>query len=169
MEPAEVPQSSAADQRLPTWSGTPLDVKNRKCFLERGTILCVVGNPASQEAELFIDENDVLYVRPGQRVRMKFAIAPDVVLSGKIVEIAKRNVLTVPRELAIDQELPNRTDSTGSRRPIGASYSVRVALDEQAGVPLLTASRGQAKIIIEPQSLAERLLRSVRRTFSVNL
>jgi hypothetical protein len=137
--------------------------------LERGTLVCLVGNPASQEAELFIDENDVRYVRPGQPVRMKFAVAPDVVLSGKIVEIAKRNILNVPRELAVDQELPNRTDSTGSRRPIGTSYSVRVALDDRAGVPLLTAARGQAKIIVEPQSLAERLLRSVRRTFTVNL
>jgi hypothetical protein len=36
-------------------------------------------------------------------------------------------------------------------------------------VPLLTAARGQAKIIVEPQSLAERLMRSIRRTFTVNL
>jgi hypothetical protein len=146
-----------------------LEAKNKHCYLERGTLVCLVGDPASQEAELFIDENDVRYVRPGQPVRMKFAVAPDVVLSGKIVEIAKRNILNVPRELAIDQALPNRADSTGSRRPIGTSYSVRVALDDRAGVPLLTAARGQAKIIVEPQSLAERLIRSVRRTFTVNL
>ncbi len=169
MEPPEVPRPSSTDQRLPSWSGTPLDANNRECFLERGTLLCLVGDPASQEAELFIDENDVRYVRAGQHVHMKFAVAPDVVFSGKIVEIAKRNILTVPRELAVDQELPNRPDSTGSRRPIGTSYSVRVTLDDRAGVPLLTAARGQAKIIVEPQSLAERLLRSVRRTFTVEL
>jgi putative peptide zinc metalloprotease protein len=169
MEPPELPRPSATDLNLPRWSGTPLDAKNKHCYLERGTLVCLVGDPASQEAELFIDENDVRYVRLGQRVRMKFAVAPDAILSGKIVEIAKRNILNVPRELAVDQELPNRADSTGSRRPIGTSYTVRVALDDRAGVPLLTAARGQAKIIVEPQSLAERLVRSVRRTFTVNL
>jgi putative peptide zinc metalloprotease protein len=169
MEPAEVPLSAAEEQRLPKWSGTPLEKKNEQCFLERGTLLCLVGNPAAQEAELFIDENDVRYVRQGQKVRIKFAVVPDSILSGKIVEIAKRNISTVPRELAIDQELPNRIDSTGSRRPTGTSYSVRVSLDDRGSVPLLTAARGEAKIVVEPQSLAQRLLRSVRRTFTVDL
>jgi putative peptide zinc metalloprotease protein len=169
MEPAEIPLTSNDGERLSKWTGTPLEMKNTRCFLERGTLLCVVGNPAVQEAELFIDENDVRYVRPGQTVRMKLAVAPNAVLSGKIVEVAKRNIATVPRELAVDQELPNRVDATGSRRPIGTSYSVRVALDNRGNVPLLTAARGEAKIIVEPQSLAERLLRSIRRTFTVDL
>jgi putative peptide zinc metalloprotease protein len=170
MEPAEVPLSSSEGERLSKWSGTPLDKKNTQCFLERGTLLCVVGNPAAQEAELFIDENDVRYVRPGQRVRMKFALAPSIILTGKIVEIAKRNIATVPRELAIDQELPNRIDATtGSRRPTGTSYSVRVSLNNEGKIPLLAAARGEAKILVEPQSLAERLLRSIRRTFTVDL
>lgn len=170
MEPAEVPLPSADGERLPKWSGTPLEKKNTECFLERGTLFCVVGNPAAQEAELFVDENDVRYVRPGQTVRMKFAVAPEVILSGKIVEIAKRNIATVPRQLAVDQELPNRIDATtGSRRPTGTSYSVRVSLDDRRDVRLLTAARGEAKIVVEPQSLAERLLRSVRRTFTVDL
>jgi hypothetical protein len=44
-----------------------------------------------------------------------------------------------------------------------------VKLDDHAGVPLLTAARGQAKILVEPQSLAERLVRSFRKTFTVDL
>jgi putative peptide zinc metalloprotease protein len=169
MEPPEIPHPSATDQKLPTWSGTPLEAKNKRCFLERGTLVCLVGDPASQEAELFIDENDVRYVRLGQPVRMKFAVTPHAILSGRIVEIAKRNILDVPRELAVNQELPNRPGAAGSRRPIGTSYSVRVSLEDRTGVSLLTAARGQAKIIVEPQSLAERLLRSIRRTFTVDL
>jgi hypothetical protein len=154
---------------LPGWTGTPLDAKNARCYLERGTLLCLVGDPARKEAVVFIDETDVQYVRLGQRVRTQFAVAPAAILTGEIVEIAKRNILTVPQELAVDQELANRPDATGSRRPVRTSYSVRIKLDEQASVPLLTSARGQAKILVEPQSLAERFVRSFRKTFTVDL
>jgi putative peptide zinc metalloprotease protein len=169
MEPPEVPAPPSTEQRLPAWTGTPLDTKNARCYLERGTLLCLVGDPAHKEAVVFIDETDVQFVRLRQRVRMHFDVAPASILTGEITEIAKRNIVTVPQELAVDQELANRTDATGSRRPVRTSYSVRVKLDEQAGAPLLTAARGQAKILVEPQSLAERLLRSFRKTFTVDL
>jgi putative peptide zinc metalloprotease protein len=169
MEPPDVPQPFSSDQRLPAWFGTPLEAKNRQCYLERGTLFCLVGDPTAQEAVVFIDENEVRFIHLGQNVRLKLAVAPDTILSGKIIEIAKRNLLNVPNELGIDQELPNRPDTTGSRRPIGASYSVRVALDDLQGVTLLTAARGQAKIDVEPQSLGERLLRSIQKTFAANL
>ncbi len=169
MEPPEVPQRSTAEHMLPVWDGTPLDTKNKQCFLERGALVCLIGDPAAQEAVVFVDETDVRYVRQGQRVRLKFAVAPTAILSGRIIEIAKQNVLSVPFELAVDHELPNRPDPNGLRRPIGTSYSVRVELENHTGAQLLTASRGQAKIIVEPQSLAERLLRGIRRTFTVNL
>jgi hypothetical protein len=168
MEPPEVPRRAAVADRLPAWVGTAMDGKNALCYLERGTLFCLVGDPVRQEAIVFIDETDVQYVRLGQRVRLQFAIAPAAVLTGRVEEIAKRNILTVPQELAAQQELANRPDSTGSRRPLRTSYSVRVALDEH-DISLLTGSRGRAKISVEPQTLAQRLLHTLRRTLTVEL
>jgi len=168
MEPPAVPYRAAVDQRLPSWMGTPMEDKNTQCYLERGTLFCLVGDPARQEAVLFIDETDVQYVRLGQRVRMQFAVAPTEVLTGRIEEVAKRNILTVPHELAAEQDLANRPDSSGSRRPLRTTYSVRVGLDEHE-VGLLTGARGSAKISVEPQSLAQRLLHILRQTLTVEL
>jgi putative peptide zinc metalloprotease protein len=168
MEPPAVPATEAKDDLLPKWTGTPLEAKNSNCYLERGTLLCLVGDPTRQEAVLFIDETDVEFVRVGQRVRVQFPVARTAVLTGRVEEIAKRNILTVPNELAVEQTLANRPDSSGSRRPLRTTYSVRVALDEH-GADLLTGARGSAKISVDPQTLAQRALHILRRTLTVEL
>jgi putative peptide zinc metalloprotease protein len=166
MEPPVSPSPPAHDQNLPTWTGTPVDPQNQDCFLERGTLICLVGNPADQEADVMVNENDVQYVRLGQRVRLQFAVAPTAILSGRVAEISKRNIATVPNELVSEQELASRPDAAGSRRPIQTSYSIRVALDE-CEVQLLSGALGRAKIKVEPQTIAQRMLRAIRRTFTV--
>jgi putative peptide zinc metalloprotease protein len=168
MAPPEVPDRASSDGRLSAWAGLPTEGENGECFLERGTLLCLVGDPSRQEAELFIDETDVEFVRIEQRVRMQFAVAPTAIVTGRVVEIAKRNILTVPNELAAQQDLANRPDASGSRRPVRTSYSVRVRLDEH-DVNLLAGSRGRAKISVEPRSLAKRLVHALRRTLTVEL
>lgn len=168
MEPPEVPRPSAGYQNLPRWSGTPLQAKNKQCYLRRGTLVCLVGDPASQEAELFIDENDVRYVRQGQAVRMKFAISPMPYLRARLSRSRSETSSTCRanwpsiRSYLIDPIRPVRVGRLGHR--------IRYASRSTTGPGCrYLRRRGQAKIIVEPQSLAERLLRSVRRTFTVDL
>lgn len=168
MEPPAVPNHPATKQALTAWSGTPLDAKNLHCFLERGTLLCLIGDPSQQEAVLFVDETDVQLVRMGQRVRLQFSILPNTILAGEVQEIAQRNLVSVPRELAADQLLENRPDDEVSRRPVRTTYSVRVTLDEHDG-HLLAGARGWAKISVDDQPLAMRALRALRRTLTVDL
>jgi putative peptide zinc metalloprotease protein len=168
MEPPEVPHRPTSHQQLPMWFGTPLETENTQCYLERGTLFCLVGDAARYEAIVFVDETDVQYVRLGQRVRMQFSVVPTAVLSGEIKEIAKRNILTVPRELTADEDLASRPDATGSRSPVRTSYSIRVKLDEHVE-PLLIGARGHAKISVNPQPLAQRVLRILRRTLTVQM
>ncbi|HEX2473573.1 MAG TPA: hypothetical protein VHK01_02435, partial [Lacipirellulaceae bacterium] len=168
MEPPEVPSNKTDEQNLPTWTGTPLEKENSNCYLERGTLFCLVGDPAKQEAMLFVDETDVQYVRPGQPVRLQLAMYPTSVITGQVTEIAERNVTSVPRELVADQELASRLDDSGARRPVRTTYSVRVTLDEH-DLHLLSGARGRAKIVVDPQPLAQRALRALRRTLTVEL
>jgi multidrug efflux pump subunit AcrA (membrane-fusion protein) len=168
MEPSGVSAKNIDDQNLPTWAGTPLEKENSQCYLERGTLFCLVGDPANQEAVLFVDETDVHYVRLGQPVRLQLAIHPTAVLTGEVTEIADRNITSVPRELAAEQELANRLDESGTRRPVRTTYSVRVRLDEHE-MQVLTGARGRAKIAVDPQPLAQRALRALRRTLTVEL
>jgi putative peptide zinc metalloprotease protein len=168
MEPPEMPSNKTDVQTLPTWSGTPLEKENSNCYLERGTLFCLVGDPLKQEAMLFVDETDVQYVRPGQPVRLQLAMYPASVITGQVTEIAERNITSVPRELVADQELASHLDDSGVRRPARTTYSVRVTLDEH-GLHLPSGARGRAKIAVDPQPLAQRALRAVRRTLTVEL
>ncbi len=168
LEPQEAPAPPSDNPLLPTWTGTPLDRKNANCQLERGTLFCLIGNPAAHEAVLFVDETDVQYVRVGQDVRMQFSVSPTAVFTGRVADIAKRNVQTVPREFSAEQELASKADSHGTRRPLRTSYSVRIALDEHQE-QLLAGARGQAKISVGPQPLAQRALRALRRTLTIEL
>jgi multidrug resistance efflux pump len=117
---------------------------------------------------LFVDETDVQYVRPGQRVRLQLAMYPTNVITGQVLEIAERNITNVPRELVADQELASRLDDSGARRPVRTTYSVRVTLDEHE-LHMLSGARGRAKIAVDPQPLAQRALRAIRRTLTVEL
>jgi putative peptide zinc metalloprotease protein len=168
LEPQEAPAPPHDDQVLPTWSGIPLDRKNMSCHLERGTLLCLVGDPLKHEAVLFVDETDVQYVREGQHVRLQFSVAPTTVFTGRVTDIAKRDIQLVPRELTANQDLASITDSRGARRPLRTSYSVRVALDEHQE-ELLTGARGRARISVDPQPLSQRALRTIRRTLTIEL
>jgi hypothetical protein len=108
----------------------------------------------------------VALIRAGQRVRIRLDFLPARIFCGAIVEIAKSDLKMVPRELATGADLAVRVDPRGVARPLSISYQVRVRLDEQPVVSLL-GSRGQAKILVEPQSLAEQLYRGLRQTFEV--
>lgn len=166
MAPPEKPSRLDHDQNLERWTGTPFDHQNRHCFLERGALVCLVGSPENLEVDVTVDENDVQFVRVGQRVKLRFPIAPTAVLWGRVDEISKRNVAIVPGGPLIAQDLANDAEAASARSSGNALYSIRVALDD-CEQHLLAGARGQAKIEVEPQTLARRMFRALRRNFLV--
>jgi putative peptide zinc metalloprotease protein len=159
-------QPGRASERgtLNTWQGTLLEPRNLGAWVETGTLLCSVGNPARLEGILVVDQADIRFVQRGQHVRLKLDQMPGIVLRGTIVAISKLDMKAVPRELAASGSLPVRIDRTGVSHPATAAYQARVALDH---VPpeVLVAARGQAKVFAAPQSLAARLWRRTLQVF----
>jgi putative peptide zinc metalloprotease protein len=157
----------AADE-LPAWTGTPLDPRNRGGLLETGTLLCLIGDPDRNEAVLVVDQSDVEYVAPGQRVRMQFELTDGRTLWGTVREVARLDLKVAPRELIEREDLPVRMDETGVARPAAAVYQARVEFD-QPTPPLLSGAPGRAKIHAAPMSLGRRLARYLERTFRFRL
>ncbi len=155
-----------ASAQLGTWTGTPLDERNRGCQVETGTLVCMIGSAQPVEAFTVIDQDAVALVREGQPVRLRIDALPGEVFEGRVVEIATSDLKVVPRELAAGADLAVCVDPRGIARPASISYQVRVRFDRQPGVSLL-GSRGQAKILVDPQSLVERLYRAFRQTFEL--
>jgi len=158
--------AAPARQPLDTWKGSPLDEQNRDCHVEAGTLVCMIGSAQPVEAFAVVDQDAVALVREGQSVRLRIDSLPGEVYEGRVVEIAKSDLKTVPNELAAGRELAVRVDPRGSTQPASISYQVRIRFDRQPGVSLL-GSCGQAKILVEPQSPFERINRAIRQNFEL--
>ncbi|MGD9723901.1 MAG: site-2 protease family protein [Pirellulales bacterium] len=164
LPPPALPANADAD-KLPIWSGTPLEQRNLGSHLDTGTLVCLVGEPQNFEAVLHVAQNDVELVEPGQRVRMIFDHQPGQIFWGTVRELAKLDLKTMPRELAAAGDLPSHDDPQGVRRPLDTWYQARVELDD-AALPALTRVHGTAKINVPARSLAGQWARWISQTFS---
>ena len=149
---------------LPYWSVTPLDERNRGCFLRAGTTVCLVGDPSQLEATLVINQGDFPLVRVGQSVRLSLVEAPGQTLTGEVVELAGLDIDLMTNNLIRRANLPTRMTSSGMIKPVGTWYQARVRLSAPPD-SLLSGTVGHAKIIVNPQSLFTGFRRWFGRTF----
>ncbi len=157
-------QSRSPSGSLPYWSVTPLDERNRGCFLRAGTTVCLVGDPSQLEATLVINQGDVPLVRVGQSVRLSLIEAPGQTLTGEVVELAGLDIDLMSNSLIRRANLPTRMTSSGIIKPVGTWYQARVRLSTPPD-SLLPGTVGHAKIIVDPQSLFSGFRRWFGRTF----
>ena len=164
LPPPSVSPEAHAD-RLHNWSGTPLQPRNLGCFLDTGTLLCLVGDRDRFEAVLHVPQTDVELVAPGQSVRIVLDHLPGQVFRGTVTEVAKLDLEVMPRELAVAGDVPSRSDQSGVRRPLDTWYQARVVFDDHP--PHFVARvHGSAKIRVAPRSLGAQLARYLWQTFA---
>lgn len=152
--PAPARHGDSDRQTLPAWQGRPTDAENIGCYLETGTLVCLVGDPRRLRAVVYVDEQNVQLVRPGQPVRILLEQSRCAVLEGRVAVVGEAEVDSVPPRLAAVKAIPTVEDS-GDARPLGDFYRIEVALEPTAS-PLSIGVRGRAKIEVAAQSLAQR-------------
>lgn len=165
--PPVTPQPFEDSRELPAWTGTPLDLENRGCYLERGTLFCVIGDPNRNEAVVLVDETDVAYVRVGQHARLRLELATAEVLTGRVVEIAEINTETAPAELVSQHDVAVRGVGSQQTKLVRTLYQVRVALDA-SDVRLLVGARGRVRMLVEPQTIAQRIAHWFQKTIRID-
>ena len=165
--PAPLQRDRTTPGALPTWTGSPLEERNRGSYLREGTTLCLIGEPRSRTAILIVNQDDINLVRVGQRVRMLWNELSGDILPGEIVELAALELDTLSSEAILRLNLPARTTTHGGVRPVGTWYQARVRLNATEA-PLLRSSAGTAKILVDPQSLWSRIVRWFTQTFPVS-
>ncbi|MBN1853768.1 MAG: hemolysin D [Pirellulales bacterium] len=163
-----------ASGELPQWSGTPFDKKNEGATLvpgERG-LFCWIGDPEKLEAHLVIDQADIEFVDIGQNVEINLFQNSDrgIILTSTIAEIAPEELKSSPKHLASHSGGPLATeiDPSGVPRPLNTSYQATVPIENLDGA-FRVGLTGTAKIQIPPRTLANRLWRYLRATFSFKL
>lgn len=159
------------EEKLPAWSGTPLDPENVGAFYEPGVLFCQIGDPRRLEAVLVVDQADRNLVRAGQRVDLKIEGFPFLTIRSQIQEIAESELKISPRRLSTKAggELPTKTHpQTGVEIPMSTSYQARAPIDDELRHFTL-GLRGQARVYTDWLSLGSRLWRLIARTFNFKL
>ena len=146
----------------------PLEERNLGCWLLAGTPLCQIGDPARFRAVLTIDQTDVEFVRPGQRVWLQPHQLPGRWLAGSIAEIAKLDAEVSPERWDRNDGSAGEPVQSGEGDSKAVRYQAIAQLDE-FDQRLLLRTTGQARIVVSPQPLWRRTFRYLARTFSLPL
>jgi putative peptide zinc metalloprotease protein len=179
LPPPHKPAPKDTQGKLPGWTGTPFDSKNQGAMLQRGELICRVGDPQQIEAMLVIDQADVDLVQAednakgieGDQVRLLAKTLPNRVYNGRVKEIALVDLKHLHETLgtAAGGGVDTKQDpATGATKPLSTSYQASVPLDNSDGL-LEVGDTGTARIYTGWQSLGQRLYRYVIRTFHFQL
>lgn len=161
--PAPERPSALTSGRLPDWTGSLFDPKNRGAWLAAGTQLGWIGSAEQFEATGYVAQTDVSRVAVGRAVRVLSDAQPDQVYAGVVREVAAAQSAGLSSGVAQRLQLPQVDDGRGSRL-VGRWYQVRIPLDA-APFPALTRTGGWASIAAPPESLWTRLAAWLRETF----
>jgi putative peptide zinc metalloprotease protein len=161
------PQNQSHIGALGNWTATPLDERNIGCFLRPGTLVCSVGDLSELTATLLINQDQVPLIRTGQSVRLRWNQSPGKIHRGEVIEIAVLDLDLLSTELVRRAQLPTRMTSSGQWKPVGTWYQVKVRLSSQED--LLPGTVGEAKIVVDPQSLWTQFRRWFGRTFAIRI
>jgi len=173
LPPTLTPKRDDPEEKLPMWSGTPLDPENIGAKLEQGTLLCQIGDPKKLDAVMVIDQADRSLVIDGERqtVDIKLEGFAGTTISSYIREVAESELKIAPKRLSTKSqgELPTKTDTqSGVERPMSTSYQASAPIDNPDDQYLI-GLRGQALVHTQWVSLGSRLWRLLTHTFNFKL
>ncbi|WP_315852529.1 hemolysin D [Rhodopirellula bahusiensis] len=168
LPPPEKKEQDPGDGRLPSWSGTPLQERNRGALLTADDLICEIGSPEAFEAVLIIDQGDRQLVRESQEVDLKLDSRRLETFHGSIEEISKKPLEAASASMSSQTGGSLQTEidpQTGQIKPRSVSYQARVPI-EGLESPLRPGYRGAAKVHVDPMSLGARLWRVIIKTFN---
>ncbi|MDR0520962.1 MAG: hypothetical protein LBH00_03805 [Planctomycetaceae bacterium] len=170
VSPPRKPHKPVTDDQLPEWFGTPLEPENLGATLEAGTLVCCIGDPKRLEAALIVDQSKTVFLYQKQRSELKLHEFPDKTYFGKIEEIEKQPVTSLPMQLSTRAggEIPTSSQPDGSELPNRAHYRVRMLLDND-DLSIRAGMTGIAKIHTDNQTLGYRLWTLFNETFNFRL
>lgn len=151
--------------QLDAWSGRPLDPENRGAYLERGTLLCLIGEPREVECLAVVSAADVRFLSVGQTADVQIDQRAGSPISGRVKALAKIDEADIPVELGKTGRLPAGR-AAGQSATYGTElYRVEISVD--AADSILPGAAATVRIHADRRSLGTRLLSYLRRTFRV--
>jgi putative peptide zinc metalloprotease protein len=151
---------------LPTWSGSPLDGRNRGAWIEPGTPLAIVSPEEGWTAWAGVDQADAPAVAAGQSARLVIDGRPLTQIDAQVTHTSRRaRDNRAPPGTVGSQADAARNDR--SRTLLGDDRYHVVELDvDRADSVLFAGARGTAQISAAPSTLGKLAWLSLRQTLA---
>lgn len=165
-----VPEQKPSDEVLPTFQGSPFAERNRGAWLESATVLGRVGEPDRWEAALAVPQEQLEFVGVGRRVDLLMPHQGSRAIESKVAHVASSRMEDVPEALDVKHggRVATEVDSRGRARPLTATYEVVCRWSDDTG-RFAIGETAHARIHAGERSLAQRLVRYLKSTFSFEL
>lgn len=154
-------RSGEDDVQLVRWTGNPISLANRGCYLEPGTELFSLVTDDRWDVELVMNATQARRIELGAEAKLVCASMPSQVLRGTVA-----NVSTIEWNPEENRQRRDDPESVRSTQPVEVSYAVRVELnpeDAKASATMITGATVSVRVTTEPLSFAGRLLRMLNR------
>jgi putative peptide zinc metalloprotease protein len=162
--PPRVTPLSDDESSLSKWHGCPLDANNVGAFIEEGTLLGTIVDPAAVELILPVNSAQRQLLRDGQSVEFQPTGNPHLKFSGSIVQMPTLESTEIPQELTAAGLVPPLTAAKPGEDARRWQVVCRAVVPEGNTPPRLY-STGHVKVTVEPASLLTRMLRYVNAAF----
>ncbi|HAN98749.1 MAG TPA: hemolysin D [Planctomycetaceae bacterium] len=156
--------------QLPTWQGSPLDDRNLGAWLDPATLVCQIGDPSRLEAVLAVEQEQLEFVSPQRQVELLLPHQNGAPIPTKVARIAGAKMTTVPAALDLRNggTIAVENDAQGKPVPVRSTFEVTCPID-RADDRMALGETGTARIHAGHRSIAQRLVRYLRQTFTVEL
>lgn len=163
------PEQSKQLQQEPDFKqrGDSIAQHNNGAWLNAGTQLCSIAASHNFEAVLYVDQSEVVLLRPG--IPVEFATdAGATGLSGTVIEIAANVMTDLPPALLQQKRFALQPDEEGRLQPVQPLHEVRVRLDHGPQIKI-TGQTGTARIRLADERIVTKMMRTIRRTLTFQL
>ena len=156
---------------LGLWSGIPLDARNVGAWMDKKTVLAkVVPDMTKFKAILAVDQTNIEFIRPEQRIELQLRQHPMKLYETTIAQFAPIKMKETPKTLSSKNggDIISIVNDEGQQVPASTTYmlSVPIAIDDAI---VIDGGTGVAKIYAGKQTVGRRIWRLLCHTFQFEL
>ena len=147
---------------LPRQQGSLFSDRNLGAWVERGDLVCQIGQPDDFEVVLIVEQAAIDKVAIGQSVRVRLDEYPAATLNGEVSDVSSAALDSVPPEVSArcGGLIQTQPAPSGAPQPSTRSSQVVSTFSKQLPDVRLTAGmRGRARIRLNDESIGGRMIR----------
>ena len=164
-------EEKTEEGKLNLWDGVPLEEKNIGAWLDKKTVIAqIVPNMSKFKAVLAVDQTNIEFVRPDQKIELQLRQHPLQLYEATIGKFVPIKMQETPRTLSSKNggDILSTVNEEGQQVPASTTYMLTVPIEIDDAI-VIGGGTGVAKIYAGKQTIGRRIWRLLSHTFQFEL